>query len=186
VNSLIIFECWRGKLKNIGRYLLVTAALLCNPLIATVQAEDYRIGAVNAVRILEQSPQAENLRAQIEKEFSPRDRQLVEDQKRLKEMEDRMERDAAIMSETERQQLEREIINLRRELKRDQDEFREDLSYRRNEELTKIQKEIVQAIQTVAQQNNYDLVLSEGVIFASTKVDITDKVIEYLRNKNAQ
>lgn len=152
----------------------------------TVQAEDYRIGAVNAVRILEQSPQAKRLRDQIEKEFSPRDRQLVEDQKKLKDMEDRMERDAAIMSEAERQELEREIINMRRELKRNQDQFREDLSYRRNEELSKIQKEIVQAIQTVAKQNNYDLVLSEGVIFASTKVDMTELVIDYLKKKNGQ
>ncbi|MEX2524804.1 MAG: OmpH family outer membrane protein [Gammaproteobacteria bacterium] len=152
----------------------------------TAHAEDYRIGAVNAVRILEQSPQAERLRAEIEREFSPRDRQLVDDQKKLKEMEDRMERDAAIMSEAERQDLEREIINLRRELKRNQDQFREDLSYRRNEELSRIQKEIVQAIQTVAKQNNYDLVLSEGVIFASTRIDITDLVIEHLKKKNSQ
>lgn len=166
--------------------MVITGVLLFNPLFMTAHAEDYRIGAVNAVRILEQSPQAERLRAEIEREFSPRDRQLVDDQKKLKEMEDRMERDAAIMSEAERQDLEREIINLRRELKRNQDQFREDLSYRRNEELSRIQKEIVQAIQTVAKQNNYDLVLSEGVIFASTRIDITDLVIEHLKKKNSQ
>lgn len=173
-------------MKYISRYLVITGVLFFNPLFVTAQAEDYKIGAVNAVRILEQSPQAERLRAEIEKEFSPRDRQLVENQKKLKEMEDRMERDAAIMSEAERQELEREIINLRRELKRNQDQFREDLSYRRNEELSRIQKEIVQAIQTVAKQNNYDLVLSEGVIFASTRIDITDLVIEHLKKKNNQ
>ena len=36
-------------------------------------------------------------------------------------------------------------------------------------------------MQTVARQNNYDIVLSDGVIFASSKVNITDKVIEYLK-----
>jgi outer membrane protein len=171
-------------LKKISKFLVICGIVLFNLFSAAVQAEDYRIGAVNAVRILEQSPQAEKLRSQIEKEFSPRDRELVAAQKKLKEMEDRLERDSAIMSETERKDLEREIINMRRDIKRDQDEFREDLSFRRNEELTKIQKEIVQAIQTVAKQNNYDIVLSEGVIFASTKVDITDLVIDYLRKKN--
>ena len=173
-------------MKTIGKYLVITGVLLINPLFSAVQAEDYKIGAVNAVRILEQSPQAAKLRSQIEQEFSPRDRELVSQQKKLKEMEDRLERDSAIMSETERKELEREIINMRRQLKRDQDQFREDLSYRRNEELSRIQKEIVQAIQTVAKQNNYDVVLSEGVLFASTKVDITDLVIEYLKKKNGQ
>jgi len=173
-------------LKKISKYLVIAGILFLNPLFTSAQADNYKIGAVNAVRILEQSPQAEKLRSQIEKEFSPRDRELVATQKKLKEMEDRLERDSAIMSETERKDLQRDVVNMRRELKRDQDEFREDLSYRRNEELTKIQKEIVQAIQTVAKQNNYDIVLSEGVLFASTKVDITDLVIEYLKKKNGQ
>lgn len=173
-------------MKTTQKYLVIVAAMCIGSVSSSAQAQEYRIGAVNAVRILEQSPQAAAMRSQIEQEFAPRDRELVADQKRLKEMEDRLQRDAAIMSESERQNLEREIINLRREMKRDQDEFREDLTFRRNEELTKIQKEIVQAIQTVAKQNNYDIVLSEGVIFASTKVDITDLVIEYLQERAGQ
>lgn len=151
---------------------------------ATARAEDYKIGAVNALRILEQSPQAEKMRAQIEKEFAPRDRELVGDQKKLKQMEDRLTKDAAIMSETERKKLERDIINARRDLKRNQDEFREDLTFRRNEEIAKIQKEIIESIQLVAKNNNYDVVLSEGVIFASPKVDMTQMVIDHLKKKN--
>ena len=63
-----------------------------------IYAEDYKIGVVNAIRILEQSPQAEKMRKQIEKEFAPRDRELVASQKKLKELEDRLTKDAAIMS----------------------------------------------------------------------------------------
>lgn len=144
-------------------------------------ADDYKIGAVNTIRLLEQSPQAEDMRTRIEKEFSPKDRELVAAQKKLKEMEDRLAKDAAIMSETERRNLERDIINDRRELKRSQDEFREDLTFRRNEEMAKIQKAIVEAIQAVAKQGNFDLVLTEGVIFASPKTDITAKVVDYLK-----
>ena len=92
-----------------------------------VYAEDYKLGAVNAVRVLEASPQAEQARTTIEKEFSPRDKQLVAAQKDLKAQEDKLNKDSAIMSETERSKLERDIINKKRDLKRDQDEFREDL-----------------------------------------------------------
>lgn len=148
-------------------------------------AADYKIGAVNAVRILEQSPQAEIMRKEIEKEFSPRDQELVAMQKKLKDNEDRLSKDSAIMSDTERKKLERDIINQRRELKRSQDEFREDLTFRRNEEIAKIQKEIVEAIQVVAKENNFDLVLSDGVIFASPKVDITQLVIDHLSKKES-
>jgi outer membrane protein len=123
------------------------------------------------------------MRKLIEKEFAPRDRELVASQKKLKQFEDRLTKDAAIMSETERKKLERDIISQRRDLKRSQDEFREDLTFRRNEEIAKIQKEIVDAINMVAKSNKFDVILSEGVIFASAKVDISQVVIDYLNKK---
>jgi len=152
--------------------------------LAPVCAEDYKLGAVNAIRVLEESPQAEQARTTIEKEFSPRDKQLVATQKDLKAMEDKLNKDSAIMSEAERSKLERDIINKKRDLKRDQDEFREDFNLRRNEEFSKIQKDIVDAIQQVAKDNNYDIVLSDGVLFASPKVDISNLVIEYLKKQS--
>ncbi len=146
-------------------------------------AEDYKIGAVNTIRILEQSPQAISADALIKKEFSSRDRELVAQQKKVKSMEDRLAKDGAIMSEAERKKLERDIVSARRELKRGQDEFREDVNFRFNEERAKIQKEVFDAIQKVAKDNGYDLVLFDGVAYASPKTDISDLVINYLKEK---
>jgi outer membrane protein len=162
---------------------LVSACLIAAAVPQTASAEDYKIGAVNSVRLWDQAPQSENMRTQLEKEFAPRDRELVASQKKLKDMEDRLAKDAAIMSENERRNLERDIIEARRDLKRAQDEFREDLTFRRNEEMAKIQKEVVDAIQVVAKNNNFDVVLFEGVIYASAKVDMTQLVIDYLKKQ---
>ena len=144
-------------------------------------AADYKIGVVNAVKVLEAAPQADVARKKLEKEFATRDRELVAAQKGLKGLEDRMVKDGAIMSETERSRLERDIVNKRRELKRDSDEFREDVNFRRNEEFGKIQRDIVEAIREVAKVEKYDLVLGEGVIYASKAVDLTETVIKYLK-----
>jgi outer membrane protein len=144
-------------------------------------AADLKIGVVNAVRVLEAAPQADVARKKLEKEFATRDRELVAAQKALKGIEDRMIKDGAIMSETERSRLERDIVNKRRELKRDQDEFREDVNFRRNEEFGKIQRDIVEAIREVAKQQKYDLVMGEGVIYASKSVDVTEIVIKHLK-----
>ena len=166
------------------RFLPVLAGIFILLQGGAAAAQEYKIGAVNALKILEQSPQAEKMRDKIEKEFASRDQKLVSEQKALKEMEERLRKDAAIMSETERVKLERDIINKRRDLKRSQDEFREDLTFRRNEEIAKIQREIVGAINAVAKANNFDLILNEGVIFASPKVDISNLVIEHLKGGN--
>lgn len=174
------------KVNRSNRYLIIAASMVLMNIFASVAyAQEYKIGVVNAVRILEQSPQARKTTALIENEFSPRDKQLVAEQKSLKDMEDKLAKDAAVMAESERKNLERDIVNKRRDLKRNEDEFREDLTFRRNEELAKIQTEIINAIQIVAKENNFDLVLSDGVIFASPKIDMTDLVIQHLSKQAA-
>lgn len=167
---------------KINSLILLVAITLAS---ASVFAEDYKIGAVNALKVLEQSPQAEAARSTIEKEFAPRDKQLVAQQKAIKAAEDKIAKDGAIMSDTERSSLERDLVNKKRDLKRDQDEFRDDFNFRRNEEFSKIQKQIVKAIQEVAKENNYDIVLSDGVIYASPKTDITQLVVDYLKKNGS-
>ena len=146
--------------------------------------ETYKIGAINAIRVLEKSPQADIARKMIEDEFSPRDKELITEQKSIKKLEDKFRNDRAILSEQESVKLERDIISKKRDLKRKQDEFREDLNYRRNEEMVKIQKQIIQSIQKVAKDNEYDLVLSEGVLYASPKTDMSGLIIDYLKKEN--
>ncbi|MEN9725636.1 MAG: hypothetical protein RL434_2 [Pseudomonadota bacterium] len=144
-------------------------------------AADYKIGVVQAVRVLEAAPQAEMAKKKLESEFAGRDKTIANDSKTLKTLEDRMAKDAAIMSETERTRLERDILNKRRDLKRSSDEFREDVNFRRNEEFGKIQRQILESIQAIANEQKYDLVLGEGVIYSSKAVDITDQVIERMK-----
>ncbi len=139
-------------------------------------AADFKVGFVNVARLLEKAPQAEKAKKDLEREFAPRDKKLLAEQKDIKQMEERLTRDAAIMSDSERQRLDKDLISRKRDAKRLQDEFREDFNLRRNEELTKLQKEIFEAIQTLAKDEHYDLLLTDGVVYASDTIDVTGKV----------
>lgn len=161
-----------------SRFLLILVML---GFMHAAGAETYKIGAVDALKVLEQSPQAEAARKMIEKEFAPRDKKLVAEQKKIRDLEEKMNKDGAIMSEQERTKFEREIISAKRELKRSQDEFREDLNFRRNEEFAKIQKKIALAVQQIAKDEQFDLILDSGVVFASDKVNITNLIINKLK-----
>jgi outer membrane protein len=85
------------------------------------------------------------------------------------------------MSEEERRKLERDILSQKREIKRTRDEFTEDFNIRRNDELAKMQREIALSIVTLAKEKGYDLILENGVIYASDRVDITNEVIARLK-----
>ena len=85
------------------------------------------------------------------------------------------------MSLTEKQKKEREIVTAKRELKLKETEFREDLAIRQNEEMAKVQGRLRDAIQAYGKENDFDLILFEGVSFASEKTNITDAVLEKLQ-----
>lgn len=165
-------------MNKIMRLLALSLLLLPMSVLAEV-----KVGFVNTAKLMEEAPQAQSASRQMESEFAPREKELISMQREIKQTEDKMSRDAAVMSESERSKSERELITKKRDLKRSQDEFREDLNIRRNELLAKLQKELNDAIVDLAKEEGYDLVLFEGVVFASDRIDITDAVLERLRKQ---
>ncbi len=150
----------------------------------SVNAEEIKIGFVNVPRILENAPQAAKAKKDLEKEFAPRDKKLVSMQKKLKKLEEKMQTDGDVMSQSEQQKMEREIISLKRDARRAQEEFREDFNIRRNEELSKLQKVVFEAIQSLAKEKNFDLLVTDGVVFASERIDVTAEIESKLKAAN--
>jgi outer membrane protein len=149
-------------------------------LAANASYADLKIGFVNIPAVLEKAPQAEKAKKRLEQEFSPRDKQLVAQQKEIQSMDEKMAKDAAVMGESARANLEKDILNKKRDAKRAQQEFSEDFNARRNEELGKLQRRIVEAIREIAKAQNFDLLLTDGVIYASDKIDVTSQVQQKL------
>lgn len=148
--------------------------------VANVSYAELKIGFVNIPAVLEKAPQAEKAKKRLEQKFSPRDKQLVAQQKEIQTMEDKLTKDAAVMSESEKANLEKDLMNKKRDAKRSQQEFSEDFNANRNEELGKLQKHIIEAIREIAKDQNFDLLLTEGVIYANDKIDVTAQVQQKL------
>ncbi|MDO9160813.1 MAG: OmpH family outer membrane protein [Methylococcaceae bacterium] len=145
-------------------------------LAANVSSADLKVGFVNIPAVLEKAPQAEKAKKRLEQAFSPRDKQLVAQQKEIQTLQEKLTKDASVMSESERANLERDISNKARDAKRAQQEFSEDFNVRRNEELGKLQRRIVEAIRGIAKEQGYDLLLTDGVIYSNEEIDITEQV----------
>ncbi len=155
--------------------------LMMLALVTSAQAADLKIGYVNAARLLDEAPQANEVSKRLKQEFAQKESLLLAEQKDLKEMEDRFARDSAIMSEVERRNLERDIVGRKRDLRRSRDDFREDLNIRRNEEIGKLLELVQSAIETIGKERNFDLIVYEGIAYASAKIDLTNEVLERLR-----
>ena len=145
-------------------------------------AAEFKIGYVNAVKVIEEAPQGEAALKKLEAEFAPRDKQIVAMQNKLKQLESDLEKNALVLKEAEHRSKEFEIVSLKRDLRRSTQEFREDYNLRRNEELAALQKIVQKTIAEIAKQENYDLIL-ESAVYAGPKADITEQILKKLGKK---
>ena len=140
---------------------------------------DTKIGFVNTEKIFRDAAPAVRAQKKIEKEFEKRDQEMQRLAKQLQAVQESLEKNSVTMSESEKRNKEREFNDLNRDFQRKQREFREDLNQRRNEELAAVLERANKAIKAIAEAEKYDVILQEAV-YASPKLDITEKVIKAL------
>ncbi len=156
---------------------LAAIAALC--VASQAHAQESRIGFVNTERIFREATPAKAAQVKIDQEFSKRDKELQEVAARLKAMSEKLDKDVALITESERARRQRELTDLDKDFQRKQREFREDLNQRKNEELASVLERTTRVIKQIAEAEKYDIVFQDAV-YASPRIDITDKVLKAL------
>lgn len=165
------------KLSVLFKYVAsVAIALAC---MANAQAQETKIGFVNTARIFREATPAKGAEAKITQEFSKRDKELQGLAANLKAMSDKLDKEAAALSESDRGKRQRELADLDRDFQRKQSEFREDLNQRRNEEKTTFLERTNKVIKQIAEAEKYDIIFQDAVT-VSPRIDITDRVLKAL------
>lgn len=165
------------------RHILSLIALSLLLAAGVAYGADYKIGFVNTERLFREAAPAKRAQQKLEKEFSARDAEKQKLSKQVRDLQSQLDRDGATMGESERRNKERDLANQMRDLQRMDREMREDLNIRRNEELSSVQERANKVIMQIAEAEKYDLIIQDPVVFASQRVDITDKVIKALADK---
>ncbi len=155
----------------------VLGIALCFTFALPAVAQDMKIGVVSLPALIERAPQTKIAMDALQEEFAPRQREFLAKQKEFEDLSTKAQKDFAVMGETERRNAEKDLRDLQREVTRLQNEFREDLNLRQNEEYGILQRAILKEVQDFAQQQGYDLIVGDGVLFASNAVNITEEVL---------
>jgi outer membrane protein len=156
------------------------AFLLLVPGLAAAQT--VKIGFVNTERVFREAAPAKRAQQKLEREFAARNAELAKLEKQGRDLQTELERETVTIPEATRRDKERQLADISRNFQRLQREIREDLNLRRNEELARVQERATRIINQIAEQEKFDLIIQEAV-FASSRIDITDKVIKALSDK---
>ena len=167
---------------SLSRSVVVSAILAVGAVAAATPAwADLKIGVVQYARLMQESPQAKAAQDVLRGEFAGKQKELQTQQAALKAKEESLQKDGATMTVDQRTKVEKDLRDGNRELQQKVQEYQDDFNARQNEELSKLQKALVEEVQTYAQGEKFDLVLADGVIFASPALDITPQVLAALQ-----
>jgi outer membrane protein len=167
----------RGNRALVLAAVLGLGATVAAPVVQAQQAT--KIGFVSTERILRDSKPAKAAQAKIESEFKKRDQELQSLANQRRSEAQKLDKDAPVLSESDRIKRQRKLADLDSDLQRKRREFQEDFNRRRNEEFSGIVEKADAAIRQIAEQQGYDLIIQDAVT-VSPRVDITDQVMKAL------
>ncbi|HVA55065.1 MAG TPA: OmpH family outer membrane protein [Gammaproteobacteria bacterium] len=168
------------KLVNkISLLLIVLSAVMYT---GNILAAEIKIGVVDRAILLQKSPQAEAATKLMHQKFDSRSIELTAQQNKIKDLQDQINRNGAIMSASQLQTLENQLDSLQQDFRRKTDDFQADLNTQRNQELGDLQAAIDKAAQKFAKAQNYNLIIDKGVAYyADSTVDVTDQVLSQMQ-----
>lgn len=141
---------------------------------------DIKIGFVDIPYLIDEAPQARAASSRLEREFAPRQTAIKEQKNVLAELRKKLDGEEGELKRSERVSVEREVRKTERRVKRDEQEFREELNIQKNQEFKKVRVYVLDAIASFARHHSYDLIISDGVLYANKTVDVTEQVLQEL------
>ncbi|KTD15905.1 OmpH family outer membrane protein [Legionella israelensis] len=161
------------------RLSLLFIALVLSFSGTSVFANWSKIGVVDLQKIIQTSPQMKNIQEKLEKEFKPRRDKLVSMETELKNDMEKFKRDASVMSEAQKKELQTKIIDAQKKFEREGQQYQQELSTAHNKAMEGLYNKVRDAIAKVAKDQKYDLILQKDAApYSVQQLDVTDKVVE--------
>ncbi|MFC3909712.1 OmpH family outer membrane protein [Legionella dresdenensis] len=142
-------------------------------------ADPAKVGVVDLQKIMQTSSQMKAIQQKLEKEFKPRRDKLVAMEDGLKKDMEKFKRDSAILSQSQKKELERKIIATQQTFEREGQQYQQELSTAHNEAMEDLYSKIRKSITKVAEAGKYDIILQKDAApFSVDKLDITAEVMK--------
>jgi len=161
---------------------LLSFSLILVTLFATSSMfAELRIGVVSMPKIMNEAPQLKSAQAAIKTEFESKKAQIQAESQRLVDLQNAYQRDFDALSDDQKRAKLEEINTKRRAFLEKENKMLNELNKKRNEKLLQFQETLMTQVRNIGKELGYDLIVGEGVLYASPTIDITDKVLARLR-----
>lgn len=163
----------------------VTVALSLTALaFSSLALADTKVGVVNVREVLQKAPQMSAASAELQKQFKPREAKIAAAQKELQAKVEKLNREASVMSESDRAKLQDKIISEKAALAGMIASFQQDLSNAQNKSMQNVMGQVNAVITKIGNEGKYTyIVVRDATAYFDKSLDITPQVIQALGKK---
>lgn len=159
------------------RALAMVSALL----VAVPVAADTRIGVVDLRQALFSSEDARAFSEQLQRDFAGTEEEVRKAQQEARDLQERLQKDGAMMNESEREQLTQEFQRKAQEFAQKKQQLDQTLNSRKQTFLDEARPEVDAAVKELMEEHDLDIILpSETVVTVKPELNLTDELLEKL------
>jgi outer membrane protein len=155
-------------------------ALLLAP---AAYSSELKVGFVVIDKILSEAPQVKAINEKMMKRFGGKKKELDTMEKDLKSMQDNYKRNELVMTDAKLTELKTKMAAKYQKYKESETSLSQEVNTMRSQELATLRETVRSIIANIAKKDKYDLILSEGVVYGSEKLDISDEVLTQLKKE---
>ena len=152
---------------------------------APVFAEGVKVGFVNSQKILTQAPQIEDINKRLQDRFAERKKALDSEQAELQSEGEEIERNSVLMTEDKANKARKDFVGKLQQFKAKEQQLAGEIQSSRSQELRELKRIVNQAAKEVAEAKKFDLIVTEGVVYVDDKLDLTEDLLEKLKQLRA-
>lgn len=160
------------------RTLLMFAAAMA---LALPAVADTRVGVVDLRQALFSSNDAKSFSEVMQKDFASDEKKVRETQEAARKLKERLEKDGAMMNESERNQLASEFQEKVKEFNFLKQRLDSTVNERKQAFLEEARPEVDAAVKELLEENDLDLILpSEAVVYVKPEMNLTAQLLDKL------
>ena len=144
-------------------------------------AKDIKIGVLNMQKLQSEAPQIKEIMSRLQKRFEAPGQNLSKMAKDIQNEEKDLKQNEVLMSAAKLKQAREALVEKVKSFREQEVNLNKEMQTMRNQELAVFNGKVNQMLEQLAKKEKYDLILTEGIVFVSDKLDITDKLLTQLK-----
>lgn len=140
-----------------------------------------KIGYVDMNILINNSPQILDANRTLTEEFEEQNNKISQQEADLKLLEDSISKEGNFMTPDKLAELQERARILDRQVRRAKEDLNDAIIIRNSQMLDEVQNQIKNVVAKYAEENGYDAILINAILYANAKIDITDEILQQLR-----